>query len=176
MGFRWVRRGVIPFVVGITIGFSLSLILRLTANSCRFKKHLPSSESVLPIYSFLSSTIDQAYGQEPHQIVNLVNSEDSKLESQTNTISAFLDHAEANDQNLVLVGVMTARKYIHSRAVGVFETWGQTLPGKVIFFTGGSANTSEEIPPPPIPSIPLIELPGVDDSYPPQKKSFMMLK
>ncbi|KAI1235223.1 hypothetical protein IHE44_0002863 [Lamprotornis superbus] len=47
-------------------------------------------------------------------------------------------------------------------------TWSKTIPGKVEFFSSEGSDTS--IP------IPIVPLPGVDDSYPPQKKSFMMLK
>lgn len=48
------------------------------------------------------------------------------------------------------------------------RTWSKTIPGKVEFFSSEGSDTS--IP------IPIVPLPGVDDSYPPQKKSFMMLK
>ena len=64
---------------------------------------------------------------------------------------------------------MTAEKFLDNRAASVFRTWGQKLAGRVVFF-GGAASKA------PDPSFPLISLPGVDDSYPPQKKSFLMLK
>lgn len=50
----------------------------------------------------------------------------------------------------------------------VFRTWAQTIPGHVEFFSSEGSDTS--IP------IPIVALRNVDDSYPPQKKSFMMLK
>ncbi|XP_063590151.1 chondroitin sulfate synthase 1-like [Penaeus indicus] len=73
-----------------------------------------------------------------------------------------------SDKNLVFVGVMTANMYLGSRAKAVFETWGKHLPGKIAFFSSEASTTDVDIP--------LIRLRGVDDSYPPQKKSFMMLK
>lgn len=66
------------------------------------------------------------------------------------------------------VGVMTAQKYLQTRAVAAFRTWSKTIPGKVEFFSSEGSDTSI--------SIPVVPLRGVDDSYPPQKKSFMMLK
>lgn len=48
------------------------------------------------------------------------------------------------------------------------RTWSKTIPGKVEFFSSEGSDTSI--------SIPVVPLRGVDDSYPPQKKSFMMLK
>ncbi|XP_041105848.1 chondroitin sulfate synthase 3-like [Polyodon spathula] len=74
-------------------------------------------------------------------------------------------------RNFLYVGVMTAKKYLESRAVAAHRTWTHSIPGKVEFF---SSEGSESVPV-PIP-IPVISLAGVDDSYPPQKKSFMMLK
>lgn len=50
----------------------------------------------------------------------------------------------------------------------VSRTWAQTIPGRVEFFSSEGSDTS--IP------IPIVALRNVDDSYPPQKKSFMMLK
>nr|XP_027232086.1 chondroitin sulfate synthase 1-like [Penaeus vannamei] len=73
-----------------------------------------------------------------------------------------------SDKNLVFVGVMTANMYLGSRAKAVYETWGKRLPGKIAFFSSEASTTDVDIP--------LIRLRGVDDSYPPQKKSFMMLK
>lgn len=48
------------------------------------------------------------------------------------------------------------------------RTWAQTVPGQVQFFTSEGSDTSLPLP--------VVPLPKVDDSYPPQKKSFMMLK
>lgn len=50
----------------------------------------------------------------------------------------------------------------------MYRTWAQTIPGHVEFFSSEGSDTS--IP------IPIVALRNVDDSYPPQKKSFMMLK
>lgn len=74
-------------------------------------------------------------------------------------------------KNLVFVGVMTARKYLDTRAKAVFETWGFELPGRIAFFSSDGSS-----PPENRPDLPLVALPNVDDSYPPQKKSFLMLK
>ncbi len=73
--------------------------------------------------------------------------------------------------SFLYVGVMTAQKYLASRAVAAYRTWTPNIPGRVEFF---SSEGSENVPL-PIP-MPVIPLTGVDDSYPPQKKSFMMLK
>jgi hypothetical protein len=74
---------------------------------------------------------------------------------------------------LVLIGVMTARKYLDGRIAALHATWAQHAHrhgAKVLIFS--SAGSEEDAPP----GIPVIGLPGVDDAYPPQKKSFMMLK
>ncbi|XP_077479256.1 chondroitin sulfate synthase 3 [Stigmatopora argus] len=73
-------------------------------------------------------------------------------------------------KRFLYVGVMTAKKYLATRAVAAFNTWARSIPGKVEFFS--SAGSDDVVPGP----LPVISLPGVDDSYPPQKKSFMMLK
>ncbi|XP_064620327.1 chondroitin sulfate synthase 1-like [Lineus longissimus] len=70
----------------------------------------------------------------------------------------------------IFVGVMTAKKFLDTRAMGVFRTWASTIPGKVEFFS--SIQDKEGYS-----GLPIVDLPGVTDNmYPPQKKSFMMLK
>ncbi|CAG9791100.1 unnamed protein product [Diatraea saccharalis] len=73
---------------------------------------------------------------------------------------------ENSNRTLVFVGVMTAEQYLDTRAKAVYETWGQDLPGRIAFFSSEVSRA---------PGLPLVPLRGVDDSYPPQKKSFMML-
>ncbi|KAI1693378.1 fringe-like domain-containing protein [Ditylenchus destructor] len=72
---------------------------------------------------------------------------------------------------LLLVGVMTASKYVDSRAWTVWRTWASTIPGKLLFFVAQDTVSRHEE------KMPLIHLKGVDDAaYPPQKKSFSMLR
>ncbi|XP_020372360.1 chondroitin sulfate synthase 1 [Rhincodon typus] len=78
------------------------------------------------------------------------------------------EKAEASDSRLVYVGVMSAKKYLRSRAIAAQRTWAQHIPGRVEFFSSEGSDLSLPLP--------LVALPGVDDSYPPQKKSFLMLK
>ncbi|XP_054286275.1 chondroitin sulfate synthase 1 [Macrosteles quadrilineatus] len=73
--------------------------------------------------------------------------------------------------SLLFVGVMTAEKYLSTRAVAVYETWGKSVPGKIAFFSSEVSKRPKNRP-----DLPLVSLKTVDDSYPPQKKSFMMLK
>lgn len=73
---------------------------------------------------------------------------------------------ENSNRTLVFVGVMTAQQYLETRARAVYETWAKELPGRLAFFSSEVSRADD---------LPLVPLPGVDDSYPPQKKSFMML-
>lgn len=76
-----------------------------------------------------------------------------------------------SSSNLVFVGVMSAQKYLENRAKAVYETWGKQVPGKIAFFASEFSTVPENCP-----DLPLVPLPRVDDSYPPQKKSFLMLQ
>ncbi|XP_078097722.1 chondroitin sulfate synthase 1 [Mustelus asterias] len=76
--------------------------------------------------------------------------------------------AEASHSRFLYVGVMSAQKYLRSRALAAQRTWARHIPGRVEFFSSEGSDLSLPLP--------LVALPGVDDSYPPQKKSFLMLK
>uniref|UniRef100_A0A7G3ABK5 Hexosyltransferase n=1 Tax=Lutzomyia longipalpis TaxID=7200 RepID=A0A7G3ABK5_LUTLO len=71
-----------------------------------------------------------------------------------------------SQNNLVLIGVMTAKDFLRERTKAVFDTWGQNFPGRIAFFSSEGSYLQ---------GLPIIGLKGVDDRYPPQKKSFMML-
>lgn len=64
---------------------------------------------------------------------------------------------------------MTAAKYVDTRAYNVWRTWARHIPGKVLFFVAENTVSVHE-------DMPLVRLRGVDDTYPPQKKSFAMLR
>lgn len=80
----------------------------------------------------------------------------------------FKDNETVSNSNktLVFVGVMTAAQYLETRARAVYDTWGRELPGRIAFFSSEESRAQ---------GLPLVPLRDVDDSYPPQKKSFMML-
>ncbi|XP_076179933.1 chondroitin sulfate synthase [Ptiloglossa arizonensis] len=81
------------------------------------------------------------------------------------------ERINSSTTSLVFVGVMTADKYLDTRAKAVYETWGKELPGKIAFFSSESSTVPSNCL-----DLPLVPLPRVDDTYPPQKKSFMMLQ
>lgn len=70
-------------------------------------------------------------------------------------------------KKLIFVGVMTAEKFLDTRAKAVYDTWAKDLPGTLMFFSSSSSKRKD---------LPVVSLEGVDDSYPPQRKSMMMLK
>ncbi|XP_069767552.1 chondroitin sulfate synthase 1 [Narcine bancroftii] len=75
---------------------------------------------------------------------------------------------EAPASRFMYVGVMSAQKYLRSRALAAYRTWARHVPGRVEFFSSEGSDLSLPLP--------LVALAGVDDTYPPQKKSFLMLK
>jgi len=55
---------------------------------------------------------------------------------------ADLTSASTTDENLVLVGVMSAKQFLESRIIPIFDTWAVTVPGKVsicVIFTRESS-------------------------------------
>ena len=78
---------------------------------------------------------------------------------------------EKKEREFMLVGIMTARKFLRTRAVAVYRTWAKTIPGRVIFFScEGAEDEAVDL------DIPVVGLKGVTDVYPPMSKAFMMLK
>ncbi|KAH7695275.1 chondroitin disaccharide polymerase, partial [Aphelenchoides avenae] len=75
----------------------------------------------------------------------------------------------SRESKFLLVGIMTAAKYVDTRAYNVWRTWARHIPGKVLFFVAENTVSVHE-------DMPLVRLRGVDDTYPPQKKSFAMLR
>lgn len=80
--------------------------------------------------------------------------------------------------NLLMVGIMTAEAFVENRAITVWQTWAQNIAGKLLFFVSETTplsrfelnNNKNDY------GMPLIRLKGVNDVYPPQKKSFAMLR
>jgi chondroitin sulfate synthase len=128
--------------IGVFVGFTLATWIRSKMLNCSF--------------SYGNCCVSDEY-------VNSLQSVKSSL-NLNNIVFKNIDPAKS----LVFIGVMTAQKYLDTRAKSVYETWGRNIPGKMSFFSRSGSSSAYDIP--------LVSLPGVDDSYPPQKKSFMMLK
>jgi len=75
---------------------------------------------------------------------------------------------EEDEKGFLFIGIMTAKKYLDTRAVAAYNTWARSVNGKVVFFSSEGSKSKYDIP--------VVSLKNVDDSYPPQKKSFSMLK
>lgn len=82
--------------------------------------------------------------------------------------SSAAKNSASSSKNLLFVGVMTAQKYVDTRALAINRTWAPSVPGLLEFFVAEHTVSAYHLP--------LVRLPGVDDTYPPQKKSFLMLK
>lgn len=75
---------------------------------------------------------------------------------------------ELAPRKLLFIGVVTAQKYLDTRAVAINNTWGRGL-SDLYYFSAHSGNSDIQLP--------IITLPGVNDSvYPPQRKVYHMLK
>jgi len=72
-------------------------------------------------------------------------------------------------KQLILIAVMTSKDFLTTRAPTVMRTWARKVPGEVIFFSSEGSTTNNS-------NINLVSLPSVTDTYPPQKKSFLMMK
>ena len=78
---------------------------------------------------------------------------------------------EYRPRKVLYVGVMTAQKYIGTRAFAVYGTWGIEVD-KIGFYVGEDCKISEYQS-----ILPIVKMNGVPDNvYPPQRKVFRMLK
>ena len=75
---------------------------------------------------------------------------------------------ELETRKFLFVGVMTAEQLVETRAKAVYDTWGKNIPGTLTFFSSGETGKTL--------GLPVVTLPSVDDTYPPLKKSLMMIK
>lgn len=117
------------FVFGILSGFGSATWLRLNLLSCS------NLRSCCPNGMLLEELLH-----------------DNQFNSTENNV-VFTDVPP--EKSLVFVGVMTAQKYLDTRARAVYETWGRKIPGRISFFSRSGSSSKYDIP--------LVSLPGVDD-------------
>ncbi|XP_041375011.1 chondroitin sulfate synthase 1-like [Gigantopelta aegis] len=88
---------------------------------------------------------------------------------QTNLFVKDIPLLNTNNESFILIGVMTTRQNLATRAAAISRTWGKLVPGKIIFFVGKGKKYNGNLP-----VVVLNE--ASDNIYPPQGKSFMMIK
>ncbi|CAF1135648.1 unnamed protein product [Adineta ricciae] len=89
--------------------------------------------------------------------------------NRTNAIAPVNLPRVSQKKQLILIAVMTSKDFLTTRAPTVMRTWADKVPGQVIFFSSEGSTTNDS-------RINLVSLPSVTDTYPPQKKSFLMMK
>ena len=148
---------ILKLLVGIMCGFFLGpWSQNLMLSSCQTDSQI--------------RVLHKARGPRSFGADNSIHHDSVKSIVNSSSSNVYFVPSHSPSKRLILVGVMTARKYLTTRVVSAYETWAKSIPGHVIFFS--SAGSELAAPP----GIPVIGLRGVDDTYPPQKKSFLMLK
>lgn len=137
------------FVAGTVFGLCLGFILSTWSRNKLLPCATSFSKNECCIQSFKS---------------RLPAAERNPLKERANNV--FIE--ELDEKGFLLVGIMTAKKYLDSRVVAAYQTWARSINGKVIFFSSEGSESKFDLP--------IVSLKNVDDSYPPQKKSFSMLK
>ncbi|KAG5272672.1 hypothetical protein AALO_G00168100 [Alosa alosa] len=176
------RRPWMSVIVGIVLGFTAASWLivprvmeisgkKRRSSMCSYYSNSVNIAKVPEVHG--STATSNAWRKDPESPLSSQEGSEEEEESVYRTGNGSGDGGGpiAKPKHFLYVGVMTAKKYLDSRAVAAHRTWTRSIPGKVEFF---SSEGSDVVP---LPSpLPVVSLAGVDDSYPPQKKSFMMLK
>ncbi|KAJ8261508.1 hypothetical protein COCON_G00172310 [Conger conger] len=175
------RRPWVSVVLGVIVGFTAAswlIVPRVVEISGKRKKstvcsYYGNAASAGKVPEVVGGTArSNAWQKErDNPVSSPEDSEEEESAFRTSNGSGDGGRPVSRPRHFLYVGVMTAKKYLDTRAVAAQRTWTRSIPGKVEFF---SSEGSETVPL-PIP-LPVVSLAGVDDSYPPQKKSFMMLK
>ncbi|XP_051541173.1 chondroitin sulfate synthase 3-like [Myxocyprinus asiaticus] len=174
MAFRS-RRPWVSVIVGVFLGFTVAswlVVPRVVEISVKNRRSsICSYYSNAKAQKVSDTARSSSFTNGRHKQKNLFSSDEGEEDLYRTVNSSDREGPVPPVKSFLYVGVMTAQKYLASRAVAAHRTWTSSIPGRVEFF---SSEGSEKVPLPTL--VPVISLAGVDDSYPPQKKSFMMLK
>lgn len=169
---KWNNKIVVGVCVGVILGFFSGAWMRQSLIPCiqsSYKTHGGQNNYPDDISVNVKNDVVPASLHESADVVSRTNFSQKGV-PRPEQPSVLLSSPGLQTKKLILIGVMTAKKYLNSRIIASYQTWAKTIPGDVIYF---SSEGSEDIA---LPGLPVIGLKGVDDSYPPQKKSFLMLK
>ena len=178
------RRTVVALLVGVTIGIIFSPISLVWIHVQQSTEFIPVDQlnrlcvATLhtPVTDSSKTGTENATTQEfmpppqyPHNNTLLSLRELTNVVPPPNdpTVRFKEITSELAPRKLLFVGVVTAKKYLDTRALGIYRTWGKDLSD--LYFFSSHPNKSTNLP--------IITLPGINDTqYPPQRKVYHMLK
>ncbi|XP_061164953.1 chondroitin sulfate synthase 1-like [Saccostrea echinata] len=156
-GCRWKFQKLAGLVLGICFGVLLSSWCRHTLLPCGSQK----DRCCIHINYHVNIAVEHLHvtDQLPQKTLPVSETKEFRLNR----------YIKPDERGFLLIGVITAKKFLDTRAVAAFDTWTSTCQGvcKVLFFSSEGSSSHK---------IPVISIDGVDDSYPPQRKSLLMLK
>ena len=102
--------------------------------------------------------------------LSLVSKQDAATESGgKRRPSTVEEELRPDTRQPLFVGVVTSKQLLWTRGAAINETWGSQLgPDDLAFFSSEGTLSP--------PNLPVVSLPGTDDTYPPQRKVYRMLK
>ncbi len=135
----------VPLVLlGVALGFALTMCL-LAFSSFPSTSGISSSKG--PLEPQLASQCSRLKAARNHRDLRQF-----QLSSDTgstrwspdlfSTTSQSPDSRRGTGRNLAFVGVMTAQKYVDTRAVTIHQTWGQSTPGRTVYFVSESTKSN----------------------------------
>lgn len=165
------RQTTLSFILGVIVGVTLTAMLfqynfLIKSHSSRRSNELEGGFFIPTLPPLAEPNLDfDANTKEKNDVKSQFDSDDA-MQTLYDTSKQIGDDIKTGAR--VFVGVITAEKFLSTRAQAVNSTWGSQVD-KVSFFT--EKGTSEEY------GISVVNLDGVSDKeYPPQKKAFKMLK
>ena len=106
-------------------------------------------------------------GQSNGPRVTVVQKNKKGLISMEKRPATLTEELGGNMRQPLFVGVVTSKKFLLTRARAINSTWGGKLGANIRFFSSDGTSPHK---------LPVVSLPGTDDTYPPQKKVYRMLK
>lgn len=157
---RWktVCKDTFLLLLGIMIGVCVSQFLEMVR--CSDQSPNTSRSVKLPQASSIISNVSLQHQNNVMQI-RLNQNQVDKKQARPKFLKDELDTREP-----LYVGVVTAVDFLNSRAMDINGTWGHKL-SKVDYFVAEGQGSHP---------LSVVRLKGVDDTYPPQKKVYRMLR
>ena len=133
-------------IVGVVLGFTAASWLivprvmeisgkKRRSSMCSYYSNSVNIAKVPEVHG--STATSNAWRKDPESPLSSQEGSEEEEESVYRTGNGSGDGGGpiARPKHFLFVGVMTAKKYLDSRAVAAYRTWTRSIPGKVEFFS-----------------------------------------